>query len=129
MRRTPRPAVEDCHVLAVKDLDLDPAKGTEAVAVVEVWGKASRVRVVSTPARLGGVRWWLVCSCGRRVLKLYLPPGSRRLACWTCHGLTYRSSQEAHHFDLVFREIARGTGLSLRDVRAYFRELDREGEK
>jgi hypothetical protein len=58
------------------------------------------VRLVTTPCRLGGVRWWFVCPlargnvpCGRRVRKLYL--SGRYFGCRRCHGLTYRSSQES----------------------------------
>jgi hypothetical protein len=46
---------------------------------------AYRLRLVTTRPRFGGVRWWFVCPlsargvpCGRRVGKLYLPPGGRR---------------------------------------------------
>ena len=54
-----------------------------------------------TPCHFGGVRWWFICSlvvegahCGRRVRKLYLPPGARYFGCRTCHNLTYKSAQE-----------------------------------
>ena len=43
-------------------------------------------------------RWWFICPatadgvpCGRRVKKLYLPPGAVVFACRTCHDLTYPS--------------------------------------
>ena len=48
----------------------------------------------SSPCRFGGVRWFVRCSCGRRVVKLYLPPGGSRFACRTCGRLTYESAQE-----------------------------------
>jgi hypothetical protein len=58
------------------------------------------VRLVTTPCRLGGVRWWFVCplsrdgvACGRRVRKLYL--SGRYFGCRHCHDLTYRSRQES----------------------------------
>ena len=48
----------------------------------------------------GGVRWWLTCPltvngqyCGRRVRKLYRPPGERFFGCRACFELTYLSSQ------------------------------------
>ena len=48
----------------------------------------------------GGSRWWGRCPltvdgvpCGRRVGKLYLPPGAMYFGCRTCHRLTYRSRQ------------------------------------
>ena len=48
----------------------------------------------SSPCRFGGLRWWWRCSCGRRILKAYLPPGGSRFACRTCYRLTYESVQE-----------------------------------
>ena len=61
------------------------------------------VSLQSTPTQFGGRRWWFTCPlvvngvpCGRRVGKLYLPPKARYFGCRTCHGLTYRSCQEAH---------------------------------
>src|SRR5437016_5711621 len=42
------------------------------------------VELTTTQPRFGGLRWWFVCplivssrECGRRVGKLYLPPGGR----------------------------------------------------
>ncbi len=61
------------------------------------------VRMQTTTPAFGGCRWWFTCPlitrgvpCGRRVGKLYSPPRSRYFGCRICHGLTYRSSQEAH---------------------------------
>jgi hypothetical protein len=60
-----------------------------------------RVALVTTRPRFGGVRWWFVCPltvngrpCGRRVGKLYLPPGSRYYGCRRCYKLTYTSCQQ-----------------------------------
>jgi hypothetical protein len=60
-----------------------------------------RIRLVTTEPRFGGLRWWFICSlslngraCGRRVRKLYLPPGGRYFGCRHCYNLTYRSAQE-----------------------------------
>ncbi len=52
-----------------------------------------RIPLETTRPHFGGVRWWGRCPCGRRVRKLYLPPGAGRFACRTCHGLTYESVQ------------------------------------
>ena len=56
----------------------------------------------TTPCTFGGVRWWFICplavnghACGRRVGKLYLPPGATYFGCRHCHRLTYRSSQRS----------------------------------
>ena len=83
-----------------------------------------RVAVTSTPLPWGGRRWWFACplvtggaACGRRCGKLYLPPGARYFGCRRCHDLTYASSQEAHKHDRWMAELARGSGLSARDVR------------
>src|SRR5690348_8838194 len=41
----------------------------------------------------GGARWWVRCVCGRRVAKLYLPPGSTNFRCRNCHRLRYRTQR------------------------------------
>jgi len=59
--------------------------------------KDYRVRLESSRPPFGGLRWWWRCpvvTCGKRVLKLYLPPGSGVFACRSCHRLTYTSAQE-----------------------------------
>lgn len=56
-----------------------------------------RVRLESSRPPFGGLRWWWRCpvvACGKRVQKLYLPPGSGIFACRSCHRLTYTSVQE-----------------------------------
>jgi hypothetical protein len=62
-----------------------------------------------TPTHFGGLRWWFTCplivrniACNRRAGKLYLPPGAKYFGCRKCHGLTYRSCQEAHHTERLF---------------------------
>ena len=45
----------------------------------------------SVPQKLGGVRWWLVCSCGRRCRTIYLRPASCDWRCRQCTNLIYRS--------------------------------------
>lgn len=47
----------------------------------------------------GSVPIFLCPLCGRRARKLYIPPGALRFACRSCHDLTYRSCQTAHHYD------------------------------
>ena len=60
------------------------------------------IRVTTTRCRYGGRRYWLLCPfvqngvpCGRRSVKLYLPPGGTKFTCRQCGGLTYRSCQDA----------------------------------
>jgi hypothetical protein len=63
-----------------------------------------KVQLVTTPCHLGGVRWWFICPlskngvyCGRRVGKLYLPPGGKYYGCRHCYGLSYESRNEPRH--------------------------------
>lgn len=62
-----------------------------------------KVLLEITRPRLGGLRWWFICplcangrTCGRRVGKLYLPPGGKYFGCRHCYDLTYKSSQTSH---------------------------------
>lgn len=68
-----------------------------------------QVRLQTTPTHFGGERWWFTCplivggvACNRRVGKLHLPPGAKYFGCRTCHGLTYRSSQQAHQAERIW---------------------------
>jgi hypothetical protein len=57
-----------------------------------------------TEPHFGGRRWWMSCpSCGRRVSKIYLPPGGDTFACRNDWRLVYESQRR----DSVSREIAR----------------------
>jgi hypothetical protein len=62
-----------------------------------------QVRLATSLPRFGRLRWYFCCplvvrghACGRRVTKLYLPPGGRYFGCRKCHQLTYTSCQESH---------------------------------
>ena len=57
-----------------------------------------RLDLTTTSPGFGGQRWWFNCPgikpgrpCGRRVGKLYLPPGRQFFGCRHCHQLTYTS--------------------------------------
>ncbi len=46
----------------------------------------------------GGLKWWFICplvvnnrACGRRVRKLFMPPGGSFYGCRHCYELRYRS--------------------------------------
>jgi hypothetical protein len=56
-------------------------------------------------------------GCGRRVGKLYLPPGGKYFGCRHCYNLTYTSSNESHEHDGLYRIIARELNASPREVR------------
>ncbi len=73
-----------------------------------------------TCPHFGGVRYWFTCpltrgysTCGRRVGKLYLPPGQRYYGCRCCYDLTYQSCRERHRSNSLFRRMGRGFGISL----------------
>lgn len=76
------------------------------------------VRLQTTPTQFGGERWWFTCplivggvACNRRAGKLYLPPGAKYFGCRTCHGLTYRSCQEAHQAERLFGRLGAELGF------------------
>jgi len=55
------------------------------------------IRLLTTPAYFGGVRYWLTCpldSSGRKLARLYLPPGAGTFGCRACLNLVYKSSLE-----------------------------------
>lgn len=78
------------------------------------------VRLIVSPLPWGRDRWAFLCpavGCGRVCRKLYLKPGGRYFACRLCHRLTYRSSQDAHKLDGMFRELAAEVGMSPEQVK------------
>jgi hypothetical protein len=83
------------------------------------------IRLVTTVLPSGGRRWWFTCpakgsggsACGRRSVKLYLPPVGRIFACRRCHELTYRSCRESRKRDGQWRRLAAATGRDPRQVK------------
>jgi hypothetical protein len=72
----------------------------------------------------GGVRWWFQCplkGCGRRVGKLYLPPGASYYGCRHCHNLTYQSCRDSHKFDSLISSLAASTGVPIETVRSFMK--------
>ena len=72
---------------------------------------------------MGGVRWWFLCTltcdgryCGRRVGKLYLPPGGRYYGCRHCYDLTYKSCQLSHKYERSDRIMASTIGVTYEEV-------------
>ena len=90
----------------------------------------------------GGQRQWFTCpvvkngrSCRRRVGRLYLPPGAIHFGCRHCYNLTYKSCNESHKYDSLYRLLAKDTGLPLQVVKRTmkrdieFMKIDAEGEE
>ncbi|MBI3615092.1 MAG: hypothetical protein HY211_01080 [Candidatus Omnitrophica bacterium] len=70
--------------------------------------ETSEIRLANTFCRFGGKRWWFLCpgqNCGRRVAKLYFPPGKNRYLCRHCHGLSYEGRQK--HRDRSYQSFGR----------------------
>ncbi len=73
------------------------------------------VPLTTTPLPRGGKRYWFICpfvGCRRRIGILYLPFYGKYFGCRYCYDLTYKSSQEQHAYDSVYRMIA----ISLKDI-------------
>jgi hypothetical protein len=76
------------------------------------------IRLQTTPVRFGGQRWWFTCplildgiACNGRAGQLYLPSGAWYFGCRKCHGLTYRSCQEAHQTERLFGRLGMDLGF------------------
>jgi hypothetical protein len=87
-----------------------------------------KVRLVWTPCYFGGRRWWFICPlivngyvCNRRVGSLYLANG-KYFGCRRCYNLTYRSSQDSHKTDRLFRDIGLEMGVTPEELRDIFRK-------
>jgi hypothetical protein len=86
-----------------------------------------RVGLGTTRPPRGGARWWFVCPgppgggpCGRRVGRLYLPPGGRHFGCRHCHALTYTSCRESRSYDSLLRQMAVVMDLSFEEAKRAF---------
>jgi hypothetical protein len=73
--------------------------------------------VVMLRLRFGGLRWLLVCDCGRRARRVYLPPSAEHFGCRTCHNLAYASSCRSHHVPALERALAERNGWDPRQMR------------
>jgi len=83
-----------------------------------------KARLDWTPCFFGGRRWWFICPlvvdgnvCGRRVGSLHLGSG-KYFGCRHCYNLTYRSSQESHVFDNLFKKV----GITKKQARRLLRK-------
>jgi hypothetical protein len=97
-----------------------------------------RVKLTTTDLPRGGIRWWFHCPltcrghyCGRRVAKLYMAQ-SPYFGCRHCHNLTYRSCQESHQYDRMWRSVNCSTAREMlefeddaRDDERFFKMLER----
>ena len=69
------------------------SRSSEDVRRSDYW-----IELDTTPQPFGGRRWWFVGPLtGRRVAKLYLPPGARTFASRQAYRLSYRSQRQVPH--------------------------------
>jgi hypothetical protein len=64
-------------------------------------------RVTTHPGRRGERRWFACPGCGERCGVLFQPDPGDPWRCRRCHGLTYRSAQQAHRDELVWPALER----------------------
>ncbi len=76
----------------------------------------------------GGCRYFFLCPvCGRRMRTLHFK--GDKIACRLCHNLTYRSCQEGHEFDSLFKRLADGERFSWHYVKRFINYCIRENAK
>ena len=84
----------------------------------KAWSNSVVINTQRTFPHFGGVRYWFTCPrCGRRVRILYYPPNGDGFACRICWKITYKSSNESHMYDRLYRSLAADTGFSIERVK------------
>jgi hypothetical protein len=75
------------------------------------------IRLVSSQAPFGGVRWYFLCPlavnglvCSRKAIKLFLRGDSSYFGCRHCNDLTYVSAQGSHKLDSFYTQVSRMLG-------------------
>lgn len=61
--------------------------------------KPQDIPLQSQPCHYGGVRWWFLCACQKRVTAVYTLFGHDVFKCRHCYDLSYISCQESHKYD------------------------------
>jgi hypothetical protein len=91
----PRPLIEDARagrIDASQEARGSPPAEARTGARCADAGEATYTFTTSRP-NFGGVRWWLVCQCGRRVATMYRAEEHGGHICRTCAGLSYLSQR------------------------------------
>jgi hypothetical protein len=95
---------------------IDDFGAARSVSVTAKWADGreteATIRLVTTTPNFGGRRYWYLCSCGRRVAKLYALISDRRFLCRKCRGAKYFSSYRKTHIDRLCHLIGRQNRLS-----------------
>ena len=126
MRR--RTVVEECFILSLHRVVRDHRRGRLSPFVLgvalqpehanvrlAVQAATQDISLVHAPHNLRGIRWWLLCECGRRVFTLYRPIAEPEYRCRACHALSYRGENLSPAGRLEHRamKLARRLGGSL----------------
>lgn len=91
-----KPLVEESKRIAIATIlarheERKPGTPIPESVAIGVGSGLCRLAITSTPQKLGGVRHWFRCSCGRRSGLLYLK--GTEMVCRVCAGLAYRSQR------------------------------------
>jgi|GEM_PF-2316569 len=86
------------------------------------------IHMIATTTPLGGARWWWVCpGCHKRRGAVYVRPGSLRLRCRVCHGLSYASRNVNRRAGgSMWVLLANGLGCSPAEAKAAFLDTREE---
>ena len=80
-----------------------------------------RITLTRTRPRYGGWRWWFICpQTGRRVTKLYIPPGGRKFLSRHAYGLKY-FSQSIDGYSRASRKSQKLQGMVDKDGGYYYK--------
>jgi hypothetical protein len=101
--------MRDCVIPVEYYFDSGAGENSPSITLRYRWRgtmlQSRRIRLEKTRTNFDGWRWWFGCpECDRRIAYLYLPTGAENFACRSCHGLTYRSAQEAHREERFLRK-------------------------
>ena len=91
----------------------------------DAFADEQKIYVTNVRPHLGGKRYWLLCPCGTKVGRLYLPFGAQIFRCWHCYNLTYTSSQ-THNQCKSRRDREFMAALVARETERLRRLLDRD---
>ena len=98
MRFMSKGSVENYSFISIKQLNLkslfsaDDLKKYKNISITASNDYGSfNLSLTHSPCNYGGVRFWFLCSCGKRCTKLYFK--CRAYACRQCHQLNYISQQ------------------------------------
>lgn len=67
----------------------------------------------TTHCNFGGIRYWFVCPCGKRVANLYRPYSENEFRCRSCYDLSYESRNLSGELKEIGRSLSKPEILAL----------------